>query len=74
MEHTLITVERFIFLFLLNQVHPCDKEDKAGCEQVCEKKGTEAVCKCTEGFELEADGKFCKEGESTQKYIIHLVS
>ena len=42
-------------------VHPCDKADKAGCEQTCNKKGVEAQCACEEGFLLKEDGKTCKE-------------
>ena len=45
-------------------VHPCDKDDKGGCEQVCEKKGEEAVCKCNEGFKpTEEDANKCEEGK-----------
>ena len=44
-------------------VHPCDKPDRAGCEQTCSKKGEEAVCECTAPtFKLAADGKACDDG------------
>ena len=45
-------------------VHPCDKADKGGCEQTCEKKGEEdLVCTCGEGFKLNADGKKCDKSK-----------
>ena len=40
-------------------VHPCDKTNKAGCEQLCKKKGDEAVCKCKPGFKLAKNRKNC---------------
>ena len=36
-------------------MHPCDKDDKAGCEQVCNKKGDEALCGCEEGYKVSED-------------------
>ena len=44
-------------------VHPCDKEEKGGCSQHCEKKGDEAVCGCEEGYALEEDEKTCEESK-----------
>ena len=45
-------------------VHPCDKADKAGCEQNCEKKGGEDfVCTCQKEFKLNADGKKCDKSK-----------
>merc|ERR1712013_287795 len=38
-----------------------DKESKGGCEQVCNKDGTEALCACGEEYELKEDGKTCEE-------------
>ena len=43
-------------------VHPCDNDDKNGCEQTCTKKGEEAVCECGPGFILNVDGKKCDPG------------
>lgn len=48
-------------------VHPCDKESKGGCEQVCNKVGSKAECSCNEGYVLEKDLngvelKTCKKG------------
>ena len=44
----------------LVSVHPCD-EKNGGCEHECVRKGTNAVCKCKEGFKLNADGKTCNK-------------
>ena len=44
-------------------MHPCDKPSKGGCEQMCEKMGNEAICKCNAGYTLEADGQSCSEGK-----------
>ena len=44
-------------------VHPCDKESKGGCEHVCNKKGTELLCTCNEGYKLKADEKSCEKSE-----------
>lgn len=33
-------------------VHPCDRPDNAGCEQVCNKEGDNGVCACNEGYKL----------------------
>ena len=44
-------------------VHPCDEEEKGGCEDICEKKGAKASCKCRAGYALEEDGKSCEKGK-----------
>ena len=44
-------------------VHPCDKENKGGCSQICNKKGDEALCACDEGFELDTDGQTCNKSK-----------
>ena len=44
-------------------VHPCDRDNKGGCEQVCEKDGAKAKCGCKEGFEITDDGITCKKGK-----------
>ena len=33
-------------------VHPCDKPDKAGCQQICKKVGEEPQCACEAGYKL----------------------
>ena len=43
-------------------VHPCDKEDKAGCSHECERDGALFKCICREGFTLDYDGKKCNKG------------
>ena len=45
-------------------VHPCDKESKGGCDQVCNKKNKEeASCACQPiDFSLNKDGKSCDPG------------
>ena len=57
------------FLFTFVSVHPCDKADKAGCEQTCNKKGVEAQCACEEGFLLKEDGKTCKESKLNYRQL-----
>ena len=53
----------FLFGFIL--VHPCDKADKGGCEQTCEKKGEEEyICSCPVGYKLNDDGKKCDKSKS----------
>merc|ERR1712203_551459 len=42
-------------------IHPCDKADKGGCDDVCTKVGNSAKCSCTKtGYTLKADGKGCE--------------
>ena len=52
------------FNLCLYSVHPCDKEEKGGCSQICEKKGKEAACACKDGFFLAEDTKTCKESKN----------
>ena len=48
----------------LLSVHPCDKETKGGCDQICNKDGDDAVCSCNEpDYKLGEDGKSCEEGD-----------
>ena len=44
------------------KIHPCDKETKGGCEQVCNKDGEKAKCSCDpkEDYKLEEDGSCTK--------------
>ena len=44
-------------------VHPCDKENKGGCDQTCNKEDEKAVCSCAAPeFKLGEDGKSCLPG------------
>ena len=44
-------------------VHPCDRADKGGCSQICNKKGDDAFCACNNGFVLdEINKKTCRKG------------
>lgn len=55
-------------IFIL--VHPCDLPCKAGCSQICNKKGNGFLCSCKSGFELGEDRKTCIESEyQLFKYI-----
>ena len=47
---------------LLSLVHPCDRKDKAFCDQVCNKNETSFECSCRDGFKFGEDGKTCVEG------------
>ena len=61
-------------------VHPCDKADKGGCDQTCEKKGEEErICSCGVGFKLNADGQKCDKSMSIisnmeQDYIFEIIT
>lgn len=51
-------------------VHPCDRPDKGGCSDKCEKKGENKVCACTKkGEVLQKDGKKCKKRKSNSLYL-----
>ena len=64
-----IRCEMNVVIFVL--VHPCDKADKAGCEQNCEKKGEEDfVCTCSKEFKLNADGKKCDKSKLSPMWQI----
>ena len=49
---------------LLFLVHPCDEDDKAGCEGKCVKDGDSFHCSCEKGFFLADDKKKCLKGKS----------
>ena len=52
----------FLFLFIL--VHPCDREDKEFCSDICNKKGEDYECACEPNkYKLAADGKTCEKGK-----------
>ena len=36
-------------------MHPCDKAEKGGCEQICNKKGEKALCGCNDGFKVSTE-------------------
>ena len=44
-------------------VHPCDQENKGGCEQLCTKKDDQAVCGCNEGYRVATDPKKCEKSK-----------
>ena len=57
------------------RIHPCDKKNKGGCSQICnkvaiseeaeeeeEEKGKPYNCSCKSGFELAEDGISCTQG------------
>ena len=50
-------------IFLLILVHPCDKPNKGGCGQICNKRKEWHVCSCKTGFVLGRDNKTCNKGE-----------
>lgn len=52
-------------------VHPCDLGSNGGCDQVCKKSGSHAVCACNVGFELSADKVSCVKG--TQEFLIQIL-
>ena len=45
-------------------VHPCDKDTKGGCDQICNKDGDDAVCACMKGYETNDGGKTCTKSKS----------
>ena len=69
------------------KIHPCDKETKGGCSQICNKKSSLAeeeeeeqrntfTCSCIPGFELDEDGISCNKGNLVLlvilSYSVHL--
>ena len=50
-----------LFLFFLFLVHPCDRKNKGGCDQICTKNGDKYTCSCKSGFRLTSDWS-CKKG------------
>ena len=50
-------------IFILFLVHPCDKPNKGGCGQICNKRKEWHVCSCKTGFVLGRDNKTCNKGE-----------
>lgn len=55
-------VEEVYFIFHF-AAHPCDNGKNGGCDQVCEKIGTQGQCSCLNDFELAKDGVTCKKGK-----------
>jgi len=39
--------------------HPCDQQNRGGCNQICQKDGTRAICGCKENYELDTDKRTC---------------
>ena len=50
-------------------VHPCDKETKGGCNQICNKRKEWYECSCESGFVLGKDKKICNKGECFPKFV-----
>ena len=51
------------FIYSVHSVHPCDMDNSGGCDQICTKKGHEAVCSCKNGFQVsKTDAKKCEQG------------
>ena len=67
-----LLVNIFIYVSSLISVHPCDKDSKGGCEQLCNKDGVNAKCSCNEGYKLNADGVACDKSEY-KHYIIDAI-
>jgi hypothetical protein len=44
-----------------SKLHPCDNDDKNGCQHMCVKDGDKGKCKCNAGFDLQQDGKACNK-------------
>ena len=48
---------------MLSLVHPCDQQNRGGCNQTCTKSGEEAKCTCrTPDFKVNVDGISCDKG------------
>ena len=43
-------------------VHPCEKENKGGCSQICNKRKEKHECSCEVGYVLTRDKRTCKKG------------
>ena len=43
-------------------MHPCDKGNNGGCDQVCNKNGNSSSCSCNDGYKLAVDEVTCDEG------------
>ena len=54
-----------LILILLFTVHPCEKEARGGCSEVCNRDGVEAICACTnpKTRRLKADNKTCEKSK-----------
>ena len=63
------TMYLLTYCFLL-LVHPCDKENKGGCSQICMKRGQWHACLCKAGFVLTKDNKTCIKGERHINYHV----
>ena len=64
------------YMLSIFSVHPCDKPAKAGCTDICEKKGAEDfVCKCKDPvlFKLLDDTKTCVKSmlRTTMKHLLN---
>ena len=58
-------------MIIFFSVHPCDQEDKGGCEHLCTKKDDLAVCVCNKGYKVSTtDPKKCEKGKSNAVEIL----
>ena len=53
-------------------VHPCDKPNKGGCSQLCNKRKEWHVCSCKAGFLLAEDKKTCKKGMTDTHWHVNI--
>ena len=69
-----LLVNIFIYVSSLISVHPCDKDSKGGCEQLCNKDGVNAKCSCepTEDFTLNKDAQTCDKGEINRHRLFQI--
>ena len=65
--------QKTYFYLFLTLVHPCDKDDNAGCAQRCIKERSGFVCECSEGYNLGADGKTCNKGKIITYLFLNLL-
>lgn len=61
-------------MFFNFSVHPCERADKGGCSQTCEKDGDDAKCGCLDGYALGEDGKECEKSKFLPISFIMLLS
>ena len=52
----------FLIMFLIS-VHPCDRRNKGGCSQICNRKDDRLyTCSCKPGFEIAKNKMTCNKG------------
>ena len=65
LEFMLILHEKYfmISVFFFISVHPCDRENNGGCDQICIKAKKKSKCGCREGFHLLPDQLTCDKSK-----------